>query len=147
VGVITLVTDNKLKGRTYGEILSFILKHGSKVTMSHRDIAKETGYSASTVSRALSTLQEANVIRVDKSTNTTLPDTIVYVGPKQIKRGLTEILYSVISIINEILGTITSRSTKIVYKETDMISTIDPDKVLLYRHLPLQEADIIIIKR
>lgn len=135
------------KERTYQEILAFILEQGSKVTMSQRSISKQTGYSTSTIARTLDHLQSSNLIKIQKSQSQSTPDTIIYIGPRQIKRSVTEILNSILSVLRSLLTSISTRSTRIRYIDDEIPSTIDTTKVLLYKKLPNVDVDMIVLKR
>jgi len=131
--------------RTKQEVLAFILEQGNKVNISQRDIAKILGISASTVARTLQSLEEENLIVIEKTASGSLPDTIVYVGSKQIKRSLTSILNSIIVMIKDIMNSVIAKQAKVKYIEEDLPVEIDQSKVILYKHLP--NADIIILKK
>jgi len=131
--------------RTKQEVLAFILEQGNKVNISQRDIAKILGISASTVARTLQSLEEENLIVIEKTASGSLPDTIVYIGTKQIKRSLTSILNSIIVMIKDIMNSVIAKQAKVKYIEEDLPVEIDQSKVILYKHLP--NADIIILKK
>lgn len=94
--------ERKSKYKTYADILSFILANNPKLSISQRDLAKETGYSPSTVNRALLFLKENKLISLEKGLNNG-PDTIKYIGNKNIKRNTVSKFNPAIEIMYELL--------------------------------------------
>ena len=137
---------SKKKDRTYNDILAFILEQGTSVCLSRRTISKETGYSLTTVTRAIAYLQEKRLLAVHKSTAKAIPDTLVYIGPKQIRRSVTEVINGAFTVLNNLMSDVVRRYTNIKYVDVEIPKKINPAKVLLHKALPEVNASMIIYK-
>jgi predicted transcriptional regulator len=137
------------KKRTSQEILAFIFERGNKISMSHRTISKNTGHSISTVARTISQLEQQGLIRIEKAEKQSTPSTIVYTGPRKVKRPVVELLNSVLNVCRKMLSTITHQLPKEEYMDRVINEPmiIDPSKILLLKELTKMKAEIIIVKK